>query len=347
MPSSLENMVDILRAAGEPTRMRLLALLAESDLTVSDLIEILGQSQPRISRHLKLLAEAGLLERYQEGAWAYYRAVNGGVGGGVVEQILTYIDPQDPVIMRDMQRLEAVRTKRASVAQKYFAANAENWDQLRRLHADEAKVEAAILGLVEDQQFHTMLDIGTGTGRMLELFKDYADSAVGVDSNRDMLAIARETVRQSNLENVQVRQGNVTMLQLANDQFDLITIHQVLHYFDDPKPVLEEAARCLAPGGKLLIVDFAPHHRDELRTLHAHVRLGFSDEQMREWMQALSLDIVQTRYVQMDCPQGQSEELLTVSIWLAQDQRQLIASAAASDQTNQNNQNTLKIGTMV
>ena len=327
---SLDKAIDVLRAVGEPTRLRLLALLSKSDLNVTDLIEILGQSQPRISRHLKLLAEAGLLERYQEGAWAYFRAVEDGSGGQIVKALLTRLDANDQQIERDSERLDAVRGKRAKQAEQYFSENAANWDRLRKIHIDEARVEEAMLEMVGVAPVHSMLDMGTGTGRLLDLFSDVYTKAIGVDSSRDMLAVARSTIDKAGLSSTQVRQGDITMLPTPNNSFDLITIQQVLHYLDDPNDAINEAAKALAPGGRLLIVDFAPHTRDDLRTDQAHVRLGFSHQQMSAWLDDAGLELIETRDLAPTGSAKSSEELLTVTLWLARDRRILIVDGSGA-----------------
>ena len=333
---SLDKSIDVLRAVGEPTRLRLLALLSKSDLNVTDLIEILGQSQPRISRHLKLLAEAGLLERYQEGAWAYFRARDDGPGGIIVNNLLSHLDANDQQIQRDGQRLEAVRGKRARRAEEYFSNNAENWDRLRKIHIDEARVEEAMLDMVGSAPVQALLDMGTGTGRLLELFSGIYTKAVGVDSSRDMLTVARSTIDRADLSSTQVRQGDITMLPTPNNSFDLITIHQVLHYLDDPNEAINEAAKALAPGGRLLIVDFAPHNRDDVRSEQAHIRLGFSHDQMSAWFDDVGLELIEKRDLAPTPNVKSSEELLTVTLWLARDRRILIADGIAIDSNKTN-----------
>ena len=227
---SLDQTVNLLRTAGEPTRLRLLMLLAQRDLTVSDLTEILGQSQPRISRHLKLLNEAGLLERYQEGAWAYFRLTDQGTGSGIVNTLINQVNSDDPQIARDNERLKVVRTKLAEQAARYFSQNASDWDKIRSLHVDEAQVEAAMLEIVGEGKFDSMLDLGTGTGRILELFSDQYSKGTGIDASRDMLSLARSRLDNANLSRVQMRQGDLYILPTQAETFDLVTIHQVLHF---------------------------------------------------------------------------------------------------------------------
>lgn len=313
-PLSLDQAVNLLRAAGEPTRLRLLLLLAESDLTVSDLTEILGQSQPRISRHLKLLSEAGLLERYQEGAWVYYRLVDQGVGSGIVHTLVQQVDVKDSQLARDNERLGRIKGRREQQAAEYFSKNASDWDKIRSLHVDEAQVEAAMLALAGEDKVGSMLDLGTGTGRILELFGELYEKGTGIDASRDMLSVARSRLDKAGLSRVQTRQGDLYLLPTQAEAYDLVTIHQVLHYLDDPAAALREAAKAIMPGGRLLIVDFAPHDLDFLREQNAHIRLGFSDEQIRDWLRDAGMEPVSTKYLE---PKQKGGDTLTVCLWLA------------------------------
>lgn len=325
---ALDDAVELLRAAGEHTRLRLLALLSDSDLTVTDLIEILGQSQPRISRHLRLLGEAGLLERYQEGAWAYFRAVDDGVAARIIADVLASMDAADPQLARDRERLETVRRKRSEQAAGYFARNAGAWGELRSLHVEESRVEAAMLDLAGKKPIQSMLDLGTGTGRLLELFAPLYARATGVDASREMLAVARANLDAAGLSRVQVRQGDIYLLPTPANHFDLVTLHQVLHFLDDPAAAVREAARALAPGGRLLIADFAPHELEFLRDEHQHRRLGFSHEQISGWLADCGLEV--EKIVDL-APEAGGK--LTVTLWLARDRRMLMAGGNANGGT--------------
>jgi ubiquinone/menaquinone biosynthesis C-methylase UbiE len=318
----LDEIVDLLKAAGEQTRMRLLALLSSSDLTVTDLTEILGQSQPRISRHLKLLGEARLIERYQEGAWAYFRLTSEGNAAGLARLVIDAASRNDPVLSRDAERLEGVKRARAEKAQSYFSRNADSWDQLRSLHVSDETVEAALVELVGRKPFDSMLDLGTGTGRILQLFEGLYRRGIGVDASRDMLAVARANFDRNGLSHASVRHGDIFNLPLDRESFDLVTIHQVLHYLQSPDAAVAEAARMLRPGGRLVIVDFAPHDLEYLREEHAHMRLGFSHETIGNVLAEQGLEIV--KIVDLK-PEDTATEKLTVTIWLARDRRLLIA----------------------
>jgi ubiquinone/menaquinone biosynthesis C-methylase UbiE len=307
-----------LTAAAEPTRLRLLALLSDAELTVSELVTILGQSQPRISRHIKLLVEAGLVERHREGAWVFLVAAPSGPGARLARDVVGAIDPADPVRLADRVRLEEVRRARADQAARYFAVHAATWDQVRAMHVAEEKVEAAIHQAVGSEPIGALLDIGTGTGRVLELLAHQAGRALGIDQSPQMLGMARDRLERAGLRNVQLRQGDIYALPVERDGYDLVVLHQVLHYLDDPSRALREAARTLRPGGRLLVVDFAPHREEELRAAHAHRRLGFAHDEIAGFLADAGLEPTLTRDL---APDGAGS--LTVSLWMAQDRRLL------------------------
>ncbi|MEQ5776728.1 metalloregulator ArsR/SmtB family transcription factor [Thalassospira sp. NFXS8] len=272
-----------LRAAAEATRLRLLAICAECELTVSEITQIIGQSQPRVSRHLKLLCEAGLLVRFREGTWVFYRTPHSGPGAELVTPVLRLLPENDETLSLDRTRLDQVKKQREQVATEYFRANAADWDTIRSLHIDEAEVETALLSALGDLAGKRILDIGTGTGRVLELLGKTAAEGVGVDMSREMLAVARARLQRAELANCLVRQADMYQLPYPDGTFDVITLHQVLHYAEKPETAIAEAARLLAPGGILLVVDFATHDQEELREQHAHRRLGFDDAAMKDW----------------------------------------------------------------
>jgi len=303
-----------LAAIGEETRLRLCALLGEAELAVSELVAILGQSQPRVSRHLKLLLEAGLVERHREGAWAFFHLSTQGAGAALARTVLASVDANDPRLAADRVRLDEVRSARAARAEKYFAAQAPVWSETRRLHAPEAEVEAAIVKAA-DHRFSRLLDIGCGAGRMLELLAPRAETAVGVDLSPAMLGVARAQIEQAGLRNIQLRQGDIYALPVEAGAFDLAVVHQVLHYLDTPARALREAARALAPQGRLIVVDFAPHQNELLRERHEHRRLGFSRREVEDYLVGAGLEPLAHRDL---APGGEAgAEKLTVSLWLA------------------------------
>ncbi|MCC0804789.1 metalloregulator ArsR/SmtB family transcription factor [Methylobacterium sp. W2] len=302
----------VLRATAEETRLRILALLMQGELSVSDLTDILGQSQPRISRHLKLLVEAGLVERHREGAWAFFRLIE--ARAGLVEPLVGSLDRASPPLSEDRARLDGVRTQRADAAQTFFARLAPKWDQLRSLHVPEAMVEAAVIDTLGPRPVRNLIDLGTGTGRMLGLLAPRAGRATGLDSNHAMLSVARANLERAGLSGVDLRQGDIHAPPFGRGGFDLVVVHQVLHYLDDPARALREAARLVAPGGRLLVVDFAPHDLEFLREDQAHRRLGFAAEQVTGWLADAGLGTVSTRHLS---PGDESGDQLTVTLWLA------------------------------
>ena len=312
-----------LKAAGEETRLRILVLLAEAELTVSDLTQILRQSQPRISRHLKLLVEAGLIERFREGAWAFFRLAERSGRADVARTLVATLNPKDPMIARDRDRLAAVRAQRAQAAQDYFRSHAAQWDRIRKLHVTDEAVEGAIRDALGDRPFRSLLDLGTGSGRILEMFGPRLERGLGIDLSLDMLLLARARIERAGLRHCSVRQGDIYDLELPANSFDVVIIHQVLHFLDDGGRAIREAARVLAPGGRLLVIDFAPHDLEFLREEHAHRRLGFSAETVTQWLNSAGLDVTLHKSLS---PEPGSDGKIAVSLWLARDSRVQIAN---------------------
>jgi ubiquinone/menaquinone biosynthesis C-methylase UbiE len=310
------DLVGVLRAAGETTRLRLLALLADGEQSVKDLTEILGQSQPRVSRHLKLLADAGLITRNAEGAWAYYGLAPEGAGGDLARWLIGRLSPDDADRSRDRQRLATVRLNLAEQAAAYFATVADSWDLLRSLHVPEEAVEAAIVEAMQGRVVDTLIDLGTGTGRMLELLAGHYRRGIGIDASREMIAVARAKLAACSIGHAQVRLGDIADLDAGAGRADVIVVHQVLHYFDDPGRVLAQARRALKPGGEMLIVDFAPHGLEFLRSHHAHRRLGLSEAQMAGWARAADLKVTELK----SFPPSNPTEGLTVCLWRLTDE---------------------------
>ncbi|WP_440958878.1 ArsR/SmtB family transcription factor [Oceanicaulis sp. LC35] len=303
-----------LKALAEPTRLRIVSLLSQGELTVSEIMQVLGQSQPRISRHLKLLADAGLCERFPEGGWVFYRLMRTGPVSRLAALVEEFTEANEPQVHRDRQRLQELKRLRAEEAAKYFEAAAQEWSTIRSLHFSEAAVEAAMVELADGRRFHQHVDVGTGTGRVLELFIDQADEGMGVDLSREMLHVARAKLTEAGLSSRFVRQADASALPLDAGAADLVTLHQVLHYLPDPQAALSECARVLAPGGLLLVVDFAEHHHESLRLEHHHRWLGFPPAQVTAWLQTSGLTLKSLRTLQ---PEG-IEGGLTVLIWAAE-----------------------------
>lgn len=277
--ASYRALLDALRAAAEPTRLRLLGILAQCELTVTEITQVLGQSQPRVSRHLRLLCEAGLLDRVPEGSWVFYRLADDRIARTFVDLLGT----DDPTLADDRERLAAVQQARQEVADSYFEAHAHDWNTIRSLHVPEEEVERELQALLGDAPVGDLLDIGTGTGRILTLLAPRASRAIGIDRSHEMLAYARAALAAPEFRHVQLRHGDMYHLAIQPRSMDLVVLHRVLHFADDPVAVMREVARVLKPGGRLLLVDFAPHSEESLREHHAHRRLGFSTDDIAHW----------------------------------------------------------------
>lgn len=322
-------LLDIFQAVADPTRLRIIALLRTMELAVGELVVVLGQSQPRVSRHVRILADAGLIERRREGAWVFLRLVTGPPYDALAAVIAAW--PQTSAdqaqAAADQGLLDHVRAERAEAARRYFADHAAEWDAIRSLHVGEDRVEAAMLALMHNRRLGHVLDIGTGTGRMAEIFAPAASRITALDRSPEMLRIARAKLADRQIS-VDLVQGDFMALPLAAAAVDTVVMHQVLHFAHEPGRVIAEAARVLRPGGHLLIIDFAPHDREELRTQAAHARLGFSDAQMRGWFASAGL--------LAENGDTLAGERLTIKIWLARRRSDavraaLVAGAAASE----------------
>lgn len=296
------------QALADPTRLRILALLRTMELSVGEIAQVLGQSQPRVSRHVRILSDSDIVGRRKEGSWVYLQIAS----AERLEAVFALIDDRATVEERhmfaaDASRLDGIRAERAEAARRYFEAHAATWDVIRSLHVADAEVEDAIARLLSDRPIGALLDIGTGTGRMLELFAPEADSAVGIDRSSEMLRLARVKLEEAGVQNASLRQGDMYALPLPERSADSIILHQVLHYAQQPAAAIAEAARVLRPGGRLLVIDFAQHDREELREQDAHLRLGFADDAMRGWFEGAGIILDKTERLEGGA--------LTVIIW--------------------------------
>ncbi len=302
----------IFRALADPTRLRIVALMRTMELAVGEVAQVLGQSQPRVSRHIRILCEAGLARRRKEGSWVF---LDPGPAE-LVQPVFRAIDqwtadqPADPWTIADAARLSAVRADRAAAAARYFAAHADEWDSLRSLYVSEDQVEAAIVSALSGAPIGRLVDVGTGTGRMIELLGAQASEVIGIDRSPEMLRLARAKLSQSQSFGWELRQGDLADLPLRDASADTVVVHQVLHFLPEPGAAIAELGRVLSDGGRLLVTDFAPHSREELRDRDAHARLGFSDEQIAGWMDAAGISLART-----DNLKGGT---LTVKLWLGE-----------------------------
>lgn len=318
MAMGVNTVVQAAKAVADPSRVRILAILDHHELTVSELVLVLGQSQPRVSRHLKLLQDAGFLHRKAEGRSAFYRLERAGPMAPLLRTVLADIDAGDPDIAADARRLQAIRDSRDEQARSYFEAVAGSWDGMRHRHVAETEIEQALVDMLRGRHVRSLLDLGTGTGRVLEIAAPHVEAGIGVDLSRDMLAVARHKLEAAGLHHCDVRHGDLRHLSLPDGSMDMAVLHHVLHFLDDPADALAEAARTLRPGGTLVVVDFATHDEDVLRTDHQHQRLGFDTDEMEDWCSAAGLEDVTARTF---TPEKVDEETLTVVFWTATQRR--------------------------
>jgi len=323
----------IFKALADPTRLRIARLLSTMELAVGELAQVLGQSQPRVSRHVGILCDAGLAERRREGSWVFLRSTSGAEESSpivaAVDRLLATAEIESVDFAKtcedDRRRLAAIREARESSAESYFAQHAGEWDELRALHSADAQVEQQLIAALGDAALGNVLDIGTGTGRMAEMFAERAEHVVALDKNLEMLRVARAKLQHLPTAQIELVQGDFSDLPFPAASFDTVLLHQVLHFAQDPALPLAEAARVTRPGGRIAIVDFAAHDHEELRTRHQHARLGFSDRQLR--------DLLRTSGFTARTPLALSEGELVVKIWIGQRRADPHLASPAKEQT--------------
>lgn len=307
-----------LKALADTSRLRVMRLIAHLELSVGELAQVLGQSQPRVSQHVAKLADAMLVERQREGTSVYLRpATCGGTQGPVVraiESLLETAERNDAAFAAqcatDRARLAAIREAREREAQVYFSRHAEDWDQLREHHGSEDAVEVALIAALGSEPVGRLLDIGTGTGRIAEMLAPRAERVVALDKSLDMLRVARARLQGLGPNRIELVQGDFTALSFDDALFDTVLFHQVLHFAADPAAALTEAARVTAVGGRIAVVDLATHQHEVLRAKHAHLRLGFADAAMARMMRKAGFTPA--------APVAVPGRDLTVKIWLGQ-----------------------------
>jgi len=307
--ASVEKLLQGLRAAAEPTRLRIIALCGHAELSVTELVMILGQTQPRVSRHLKLLVEGGLLQRNKEGNRAYYRLSNEAEGADLARMLNDLMPGEDEVHTLDLSRLSSVKADRVRYAETFLDPYSQEIIELRGMWPPDEVIDKCILELLQDRSIENLLDLGTGTGRILRTLAPFVAKGTGIDNSLEMLSIARARLDQAGIKNCQVRAGDMYRLPFKQNSFDLITINSLLRYADEPKKVIAEAARVLEKKGALLIVDLAAHDLSTLRDEYGHSWLGFSEVEMVEMLSEANLTVGQVKHID-----GQK---LNVCIWRA------------------------------
>ena len=307
----MERLALALKTLGHPERLRILALLSRGELTVSELVQILGLSQPRITQYIQSLEAAGIIERLKEGSWVFSRLRRGNEAiSALVATTLASLPQNDPALVADLRRLEDVRAERSKAAEAFFANVANDTSKLGDEYLPKANIEAMLREMAGQGPIKSMVDLGTGTGRMLEVFADMIERGSGIDNNSHMLKVARHKLAESQFSHISVRQGDLHATPLEACMADLVTLHQVLHYLDDPLEAIMEAARLLLPHGKILIADFAAHQYEAFRTDYAHRRLGFDDRDIQSWLGGAGLELTRVETIET------ASDRPDVKIWL-------------------------------
>jgi ArsR family transcriptional regulator len=283
MAEAVLPFLDSLSALSDPVRCRMLRLLDDHELTVSELCAILQLPQSTVSRHLRILSDGGWASSRRDGTSRYYSLVRGDAGLAQVWQLTrAELEVRRAVeLSQDARRVAAVMARRRETSVQFFAGASDEWDRLRAEMFGRDFGPMALLGWLPSEW--VVGDLGCGTGALLPLLAPHVSRVIGVDASDEMLAAAR--VRASDLANVELRKGSLESLPIDDRSLDAAALMLVLHHVPSPAAAMAEAARVLEPGGRLLIVDMAPHEREEYRHEMGHVWLGFSDEQMRRLLE--------------------------------------------------------------
>ena len=292
----MDAIATYLKTLGHPDRLRILALLSQGELTVSELVQILGLSQPRVTQYIKSLEQVGIVERMREGSWVFSRLKRGQqANSAILAATLAALAGENALLDSDRDSLNKVRDDRSRQAEAFFASVANDLDQLGHEYLPQADIETALLSLVPGQEFSRMVDLGTGTGGMLKLFAPHIRSGVGVDDSVEMLRVARHTLSDDAYMHISIQQADLQDAPLKDGAADLVTLHQVLHFLEEPARAVNEAARLLVDDGHLLITDFALHDFDSYHEKYSHRRLGFSDQDMHQLLSDYGFELDQVR----------------------------------------------------
>jgi DNA-binding transcriptional ArsR family regulator len=295
MWTSYDNYIDALKAISEPTRFRLVRLCAQGELTVSELMRIVGQSQPRVSRHLKLLQDAGILERFREQHWVFYRVAQEEHYQLLVSGLIKQIEKNETIIQLDQSRLIELQAARATLSETFIETELPDWLRLHEYHGDTARFESAVQDALAEKTVGHLLDVATGTGRMLKIVGPLASSGVGIDLSKKMVTVARSVLAESGLAHLTVRQEDMYQMRFAARHFDTITIDQVLYFATNPDALIKETARVLKYGGRLLVVAFTAS-----KTAKTPPSVGIELSDIQQWIESAGLKITNTNILPGD-----------------------------------------------
>ncbi|MEP6341692.1 MAG: metalloregulator ArsR/SmtB family transcription factor [Maricaulaceae bacterium] len=295
----MDSLASILKTLGHPDRLRILAILSHGDFTVSEITKVMGLSQPRVTQYINTLEAVGILERLKEGSWVFSRLRRQNAKNwAIVSAVLSQLPDDDAVLMADFRRLGEIKTARAEAANAFFAQAANDQDQLGIEYLPREDIDAELRSLLGDGPHELLVDLGTGSGRVLTVLADLFGRGIGIDNSRDMLGVARHSLNKSELTHMRVRQGDLNNTGLVGSDASVVTLHQVLHYLERPAEAIAESARLLSDHGQLIIIDFDSHDFDDFRDRFAHRHLGFSDNTIATYFKSCGLTLSQTRTVE-------------------------------------------------
>ncbi len=316
---SLASLVEISKALGDEARLRILALIRNAEMSVKDICDILGQSQPRVSRHIKILADADLIKRTKEGAWLYCKLNRSGAIGYFITSYLDNVDDQDAVFASDLRRFETIVSQRIADADRFFEENAQEWDRIRELQIPDTLLDQEIQDHIGKEQIENLLDVGTGTGQMLEILHGRYQKATGIDMSSAMLRVARGRLAKLQTSNVSFQQLDILSIGKDLGQFDCVICHHVLHFIPNASEAIARMAECVKANGRLIIIDYLPHSIDFLAQDYHHMWNGFPPEEMAKWFSqnSLSLQHMQSYQADLKSKKKQSDSLI-VGLWVAQ-----------------------------
>jgi len=278
------------KALADKTRIRLLNILMHHELSVNEIVTLMAMGQSRISRHLKILTDSGLLECRRDGAWAFYSAV-GNTNAGRFVNLLGPVFETEPQLSGDIENAARLVKERSARTRNFFNAIADRWNDLRQKVLGDFDLNQALLERIPSCRF--AVDLGCGTGGLLSGLRKKADFAVGVDSSRKMLDQAG-TLLFEDAPNVELRLGELEHLPVGNSEADLAVLSMVLHHLPDPEKVVREAARILTPGGLLMIADFDKHTNEDMRKQYGDRWLGFSRDEIQAILGNTGFEVLET-----------------------------------------------------
>ena len=291
-------MIDTFKALADPCRARLTAVLLSGEFTVQELTRIMGMGQSRVSRHLKILTEAGVLSVKRQGTWSYYRAGEESTFFSGIRPAFERELSSLPERCRDLAAVSKVLEERRRRSQEFFDCHARQWDDLARTLLPVPEYRQRLLQLVPEGA--SVLEIGIGTGGLLTELTSRASRVIGVDHSPAMLEEARRRLNDRGIGGIELRLGEMSHLPLSDASVGCVVANMVLHHAADPPAVLAEIRRVLAPGGTLLLADLARHERESAREQLADQWLGFEDNELTEWLRRAGFTIINIDKVAAD-----------------------------------------------